>query len=67
VRLTLGYQVNSSSTVSLAYLYQKLGGADYYYSAYQQGYTAVTVLPTNQQWPGYTVNVIGVSYLYTFR
>jgi MtrB/PioB family decaheme-associated outer membrane protein len=67
VRLALGYQVSSSSTVSLAYLYQKLGGADYYYSAYQQGYTAVTVLPTNQQWPGYTVNVIGVSYLYTFR
>ena len=67
VRLTLGYQVSSSGTVSLAYLYQKLGGDDYYYSAYQLGSTAVTVLPTNQQWPGYTVNVIGVSYLYTFR
>ena len=66
-RLTFGYQVNSSSTVSLAYLYQQLGGADYYYSAYQLGSTAVTVLPTNQQWPGYTVSVIGLSYLYTFR
>jgi MtrB/PioB family decaheme-associated outer membrane protein len=67
LRLTFSYQTTKTGTVALGYLYQKLTSNDYYYSAYQYGSTAVTVLPTNQQSPGYTVNVVGLSYRYTIR
>jgi MtrB/PioB family decaheme-associated outer membrane protein len=67
LRLSLSYQASSHGTVAAGYLYQKLDSNDYYYSAYQLGSTAVTVLPTNQQAPSYTVNVIALSYLYNFR
>jgi hypothetical protein len=48
-------------------LYKKLKSDDYYYSAYQLGWTDVTVLPTNQQAPNYSVNVLMASYMYSFR
>jgi MtrB/PioB family decaheme-associated outer membrane protein len=61
------YQLDKASQVALTYAYKKLTSNDYYYSAYLTGSTDVTVLPTNQQAPNHTVNVLGVSYIYSFR
>lgn len=69
VRLKIvgAYQIDKTSQVSLGYLFKKLTSNDFYYSAYQTGYTDVTVLPTNQQAPNYSVHAIMLSYIYTFR
>lgn len=67
VKITGVYQINNASKVALGYLFQKRENNDYYYSAYQTGSTDVTVLPTNQQAPNYSVNVITATYIYTFR
>lgn len=60
------YKVDKASKVRVSYLYQNLKSTDYYYNAYQTGYTATSMMPTNQQAPSYSVNVIAASYLYTF-
>ncbi len=67
LKLTGIYQVDKTSKVALSYIYKKLKSDDYYYSAYQLGSTDVTVLPTNQQAPNYSVNVLMGSYIYSFR
>ena len=66
LRITGIYQINRASKVALSYRFQKLKSDDYYYSAYQMGYTDVMVIPTNQQAPNYSVNLITASYIYTF-
>lgn len=66
-KLTGTYQVDKSAQVALGYLYQRLDSKDYYYNAYQYGYTPTSVLPTNQDTGSYSVNVVAVSYLYTFK
>jgi MtrB/PioB family decaheme-associated outer membrane protein len=63
LRLAAAYQLNKAGVVSLHYTYQKLNSNDYFYSGYQVGYTDVTVLPTNQMAPSYSVNVVGISYV----
>lgn len=60
------YQLDKSSKVALGYLFQQLRSTDYYYNGLQYGSTANTMLPTNQQAPSYSVNVITASYLLTF-
>ncbi len=67
LKITGTYQLDKASKLALGYIYQKLKSNDYYYSAYQLGYTDVTVLPTNQLAPNYSVNVARVSYIYSFR
>jgi MtrB/PioB family decaheme-associated outer membrane protein len=67
VKFTGSYQVDKSSAVVLTYLYRKLKSDDYYYSAYQLGSTDVTVLPTNQIAPNYSVNLVAASYIYSFK
>ena len=47
------------------YSYQHLKSTDYMYDGYQYG-TGTNYLPTNQQPPSYTVNLIAVSYLHSF-
>jgi MtrB/PioB family decaheme-associated outer membrane protein len=66
LNITGNYQINKSGKVTLGYTYQKLDSNDYYYSAYRTGWTDVTVLPTNQQEPGYSVNLVTVAYTYDF-
>ena len=51
----------------MAYTYQHLSSDDYFYNAYQYGYTPATLLPTNQQSPSYVMNAIFVGYRYSFR
>jgi MtrB/PioB family decaheme-associated outer membrane protein len=66
LKVTGNYHVNKASKVTVGYRFQKQTTSDYYYGAYQTGYTDPGVLPTNQQAPSYSVNVLSVSYLYSF-
>ncbi len=68
VQLKLGskYALDKASSVRVSYIYQHLASNDYFYNAYQYGSTPSTLLPTNQQTPSYSVNVISASYLYSF-
>jgi len=66
LRVTGLYTVDKSSKVSIGYVFQKQAVTDYYYNGYQNGYTASGVLPTNEQAPNYSVNVVSVSYIYNF-
>ena len=67
LKLTGAYQVDKSSKVVLAYLYQNLKSDDYYYNGLQYGFTPNRVVPTNEQAPSYSVNMIAASYIYSFR
>jgi predicted porin len=67
LKLTGTYQLDKASKVALTYLYKKLKSEDYFYGAYQLGNTDPSVLPTNQLAPSYSVNLIGVSYIYSFQ
>jgi len=66
INLAGSYQIDNASKVNLGYMFQRLISTDYYYNALQYGYTPSTVMPSNQQAPGYTVTVISASYAYSF-
>jgi hypothetical protein len=66
LKFTGTYQVDKKSKVALRYIYQRLSGADYYYNGYQYGFTPTQVMATNQQLGNHSVNVISLSYLYSF-
>lgn len=66
INLAGSYEIDKASKVSLGYMFQRLISTDYYYNALQYGYTATSVMPSNQQAPGYTVTVISASYAYSF-
>jgi MtrB/PioB family decaheme-associated outer membrane protein len=66
VKFTGTYSVDKRSKVALAYLYQKLTSDDYFYNTYQYGYTPNRVVPTNEQAPNYSVNLIAATYIYNF-
>ena len=65
-KFTGKYQLDKSSKVAFGYLYQHMKSTDYYYNGLQAGYTPSALMPTNQQSPNYTVNVIAASYIYNF-
>ena len=67
IKLSGTYKVDKQSKIAVGYLYQKLETHDYYYNAYQYGYTSTSVLPTNQNSGDYSVNVVAVSYIYSFK
>jgi MtrB/PioB family decaheme-associated outer membrane protein len=67
VKLTGTYKLDKKSKVAVGYLYQELSSDDYFYNAYQYLYSATGVLPTNQQSGDYKVNLVAVSYLYSFK
>jgi MtrB/PioB family decaheme-associated outer membrane protein len=66
-KLTGTYHVDKRSAVSMAYIYQHLNGNDYYYNGYQYGSTPNALMPTNEQSGSYSVNLVAVTYIYTFR
>jgi MtrB/PioB family decaheme-associated outer membrane protein len=66
-KLTGTYSLDKSSKVAVVYLYQSLKSEDYFYNGYQYGATPNRVMPTNEQAPNYSVNVLGVSYTYSFK
>ncbi|MDP1644012.1 MAG: MtrB/PioB family decaheme-associated outer membrane protein [Thiobacillus sp.] len=67
LKLTGTYALDKSAKVGVGYLYQQLNSNDYYYNAYQYGYTPNRVMPTNEQAPSYEVHVVAVSYIYNFK
>lgn len=66
-KLTGAYQFNQASSILAGYMYQRLKSNDYFYNAYQLGYTPTSLLPTNQKAPNYSVNTVFVAYRYSFR
>lgn len=66
LQFTGTYQIDKKAKVALRYIYQRMSGADYYYNGYQLGFTPTQVMPTNQQLGNYSVNVISLSYIYSF-
>jgi MtrB/PioB family decaheme-associated outer membrane protein len=68
VQLKLGgsYKLDKASSVRLGYLYQHLKSTDFFYTPMQYGATPTAMLPTNQQAPSYSVNVVTATYLYNF-
>lgn len=65
--ITGTYHVDAHSSALLGYTYQRLKSNDYFYYAYQFGFTPTTLLPTNQQAPNYSVNTVFVAYRYSFQ
>jgi MtrB/PioB family decaheme-associated outer membrane protein len=66
LKVTGIYKVDKASKVAIGYLYQKETSSDYLYNFFQTGYTSTGALPTNEQAASYSVNVITVSYIYSF-
>ena len=66
-KLTGTYRIDNASNVIAGYMYQRLKSSDYYYSAYQLGFTPTTLLPTYQVAPNYTVNTVFVAYRLNFH
>jgi hypothetical protein len=66
LKLTGQYKVHKNGKVSLAYMYQKLNSNDYFYYGEQFGVTPNRVMPTGLQMQSYAVNVVALSYNYSF-
>ena len=66
LKLTGTYHLDKSTRAMLTYVDQRLSSDDYLYNAYQYGYTAATVLPTNQQTGSYNVRALGMSLIHNF-
>lgn len=65
-KLSGKYKLDKNSKIAVGYIYQHMKSTDYYYNGLQAGYTPSALMPTNQQSPNYTVNVVTASYLYNF-
>jgi MtrB/PioB family decaheme-associated outer membrane protein len=66
LKLVGSYKIDKASKVIMGYIYQHLNSSDYLYNAYQYGSTPSSMLPTNQQAPSYSVNVISAAYVHNF-
>jgi MtrB/PioB family decaheme-associated outer membrane protein len=65
-KLTGNYKVNKSAKVAVGYTYQHLDSNDYSYNGLQYGYTPNTLLPSNEQAPSYSVNLVAVTFIHMF-
>lgn len=66
LRLAGEYHIDKKSTVGALYIYGHLSGQDWFYQGTQFG-SGTNYLPTNEQFPAYSVHVVGVSYIYRFQ
>jgi MtrB/PioB family decaheme-associated outer membrane protein len=66
LKITGTYKLDKASKLAVGYTFQKLNSSDYYYNFYQTGYTGTGNLPTNEQAPNYSVNLLALSYIYNF-
>ena len=67
LKLRGSYHVDKANKVIVGYTFQHLKSNDYYYNAYQTGYTSTGLLPTNEQAPNYSVNLVYAAYNHSFR
>jgi hypothetical protein len=65
-KLDAKYTINRSSAAHLTYLFQHLNSRDYIYTGMQPAGTPTSVMPTFETAPNYSVNAIGLSYVYNF-
>ncbi|MDB5882107.1 MAG: decaheme-associated outer membrane protein MtrB/PioB family [Ramlibacter sp.] len=66
LKFAAAYQVDKQSKVIMRVAHQRLKSDDFFFNAYQTSFTPTQVLPTNQQTGNYSVNLISLSYFYTF-
>jgi hypothetical protein len=67
LKLTGDYALDKVSKIVMGFIYQRLDSNDYYYNAYQTGYTPLSMMPTNQQPPSYSASTVFAVYNYSFR
>lgn len=67
LRLTSGYQLTKASQIRVAYTFKHLQTSDYTYASTLAANTSGSVMPAMAQSPDYSVSLVGVSYVYTFR
>ena len=67
LKLTGDYALDKVSKIVMGFIYQRLDSNDYYYNAYQMGYTALSMMPTNQQPPSYSASTVFAVYNYSFK
>ncbi len=67
VRLTGDYKLSKTSMVRLSYQYANLRTNDYQYSTNLPANNSGSVMPTFEQAPDYVVQVVGLSYVYSFQ
>lgn len=71
LRLSARYTLSQRSAVRLSYLYRKLNSADWQYDAYTNSRLGAIAIPTyigtGMTSPNYTVQVVGLSYVHSFR
>lgn len=60
------YKVDKQSSIVVRLIHQKLSSSDYYYNGYQYGSNPNTLLANGQTAPNYSINVLTVSYQYSF-
>jgi MtrB/PioB family decaheme-associated outer membrane protein len=65
-KLSGKYKLDKNSKIAVGYIYQHMKSADYYYNGLQAGSTPSALMPTYQQAPSYTNNVIIASYILNF-
>jgi hypothetical protein len=63
LRLVGEYQVSKTSVVRLGYSFTHIQVTDYTYTSTLPAYTSSSVMPAMSQAPGYSVSVVGVSYV----
>jgi hypothetical protein len=63
LRLVGEYQLSKASAVRLGYSFTHLQMNDYTYPSTLPAYTSSSVMPVLAQAPGYSVSVVGVSYI----
>lgn len=66
LRMAGKYMLSANSSLRMVYTFSRLWSADYAYGGMQYG-SLGGVMPTNEQAFNYTVNVVALSYLYSFR
>lgn len=67
LRLTGLYKIDKVQAVKVAYMYQKLSSSDWQYDAYTNPIAMQSFIGTGQTSPNYSVNAVGVSYIYSFQ
>ena len=65
-KLSGKYKLDKKSKLAMGYQFQQMKSTDYYYNGLQAGSTPSALMPTNQQSPNYTVNVISAAYIRSF-
>ena len=71
LKLSGKYSLDKQSAIRIDYIYSKLNMDDYSYMGLQVGANTLAarsgVMPTMEQVPEYTVQALGIAYLYSFK